>query len=92
LTAALLDVSEHVAWVKILDMCPDKRTNRRSWFWYGATLPVSQIRVELIGTVVAHDFQSTGKKLRRPRRIAPWREGRVTRGKLLFVHIWKLPP
>ena len=48
--------------------------------------------VELIGTVVAHDFHPTGKKLRRPRRIDPWRERRGTRGKLLFVHIWKLPP
>ena len=36
-------------------------------------------------------FHSTGKRLRRPRRIDPWREGRGTRGKLLFVRIWKLP-
>ena len=41
---------------------------------------------------VAHDFHSTGKKLRGPRRIDPRSEGRGTRGKLLFVRILKLPP
>jgi hypothetical protein len=75
-------------------LAPDNRGYRPSSISTLGTLPVIRRKsgVELIETVVAHDFHSTRKKLKRPQRIDPWREGRETRGKLLFVRIWKLPP